>query len=109
MAFRKKIEVNNSGLFVDYHVVSAINIDFQAKQSHVTMKVFASEELKRAGKGAIVSLAFDWNGDDFPFTVEALDKASENSCSLAYKEIKRRAALGEETAKFYADADDVLE
>ena len=88
MALEKAIQTPYDTIDATYWKVAETNINYLTNQAHVTLLGFVSKEARDAGKQSIMDRSYDWSGDDFPFTIEELDKAGINAVKLAYEKIK---------------------
>jgi hypothetical protein len=96
MALKKSVTLG-SGVQANYHKITRLNIDVVNKHADVTLALYVSEELKTEGKEPISNQGFFWSGDDYPFTIDALN--SSNPIAIAYAKIKA-------TVPFFTDAED---
>jgi hypothetical protein len=70
MALLMKIEVGNTGVDVEYWKVTQVNVNWLTNTAHVVVEGFVNEQLRLAGKSALVGKQYDFTADTMPFTVE---------------------------------------
>lgn len=107
-----KLATNNpyDGVAQDcYYKIVEINTNWLEKSSHVVMLGYLDQTARQELRQPIVSKVYDWSGDEFPFTLEALDLEGNNQIKIAYAKIKESKLDedGNETNEF-ASAIDVL-
>lgn len=95
MALIKNIETQY-GIDANYWKVVDLNVNWLTKQSHISLLGWNSKTDRVEGKQSLASRVYDWSGEDFPFTIEALDAENENAVKIAYEKIKSLSTLDEE-------------
>jgi hypothetical protein len=71
-----------------YYKIVETNIDWLKKTCHVVLAGYYNERARIDGKQSIECIAFDWQGNDFPFDIETLNEEGHNVVLLAYQKIK---------------------
>ncbi len=97
MSLKKSLTLRN-GFSGEYWKIIEINLDRITPGSHVTLALFKDASFKDSPAGVLETRAFDWYGDNFPFTSAAL--ATNNPVEIAYAKIITDDA-------FFADAETV--
>ena len=80
MAFKKSIEVKNSGVSAEYWKISSMYMN--GNEAHVTFELYKDQASRDAGKGLI---------DTFNLVLDQVD--SDKIISNIYKSIKKEGVL----------------
>lgn len=105
--YKQKEDIyGNSG--IKYWRIIETNIDWANRQSHITLAGYVDKQARMDGKQPLECVSFDWNGDDFPFSINVLDQEGENIVRVAYEKIKESKLDedGNET-NWFVDAEDI--
>jgi hypothetical protein len=83
-----KIEKDtNYGVSATYWKIIETNINYLSKNSRVVVAGYIDQKARDNGKEPLAGFGFDWNGEEFPFSVDALTE--ENPVKIAYEKIKK--------------------
>lgn len=81
-----KTKTLENGFEAEYWKVLETNINYLNKNSHVTIGLYKDKQARIDGKRPVETQSFDWAGDNFPFTVGAMEQ--ENVIAISYEKIK---------------------
>lgn len=95
------------GSDVTYWKIADLNINYSSQTSHISLLGFIDKKARDQGKQAVMSVSFDWSGENFPFDESELKKVDKTGRVLAYATIKksRLDSQGKETNKFVNAVD----
>lgn len=85
MALQKNT-LTQYGVDANYWKLAQVNIDCVGLTAHVELSLYVSRDARIAGNQVISSVAFDWSGENFPFTKDAM--AAGSVYVAAYDKIK---------------------
>jgi len=75
-----------SGLVCSYWRLLSVKLDAASQRAEVCLGLYKDKEARQAGKEPATWAHYEWSGDDYPFTVAAMDEA--NPVALAYAKLK---------------------
>jgi hypothetical protein len=105
MALIKQKEAHNTGAMGEYWRILETNISYESKLSRISLGLYKNKQARLDGKAPLDYQYFNWDGENFPFTVEELNNS--NPIAISYERIKE-SKLDEEDneTNFFADAID---
>ena len=71
-----------------YWKIIESNINWQDKSCHIVMACWVNKDFRMDEKQPIKSESFDWSGDEYPYTVEAMNEKGINLVVITYNKIK---------------------
>ena len=90
MALKKKIEIKNSGVEVEYWKITQLNINWHSMFANCVLEGFLDKASRDAGKLPLDSRSWGFDESNFPFTIEG------KNVEEAYNYIKTEEVEDEE-------------
>jgi len=103
MALRKSLEVDGTGISLEYWKITEITINWADRTSTVRLAGYKDQASRQAGKYPLRAVGVELSLGDFPFTLAALN--ANNPIKLAYLAVKTK--ISDPVSNWFADAEDV--
>lgn len=85
LKLKRDDQYGNGG--IEYWKIVQTNINWLNNTSHVVLAGFLNQQTREDGKQPMQLENFDWSGDDFPFSIEEMNKLDNNVVKIAYEKI----------------------
>jgi len=85
MALKMSKELDN-GFTAEYWKITKIDFNVLNEVSFVELSLYKDAAARTSGKDRVLAKTYSWNGDDYPFSSDAMD--NDNPITIAYTKIK---------------------